>query len=149
MFNPILKILYVDFVQLFELIIYCFYLKHLVNGHCITDKERFITNTFSYFSINQFLLRHFLSFLIILPSYFFPTSFLFFPTYFQPNSTSFLLLYNTFYFFSIYFLYIPTIFLSLSYLLPNFLTYFLSKVPTYFLLIIYFFFLLRISVFGY
>ena len=131
MFNPILKILYVDFVQLFELIIYCFYLKHLVNGHCITDKERFITNTFSYFSINQFLLRHFLSFLIILPSYFFPIL-----------SYSFLLIsYLTllhFYFFttlSTFFLYtfctfFPTIFLSLSYLLPNF--------PIYFLLIFYF-----------
>ena len=128
MFNPILKILYVDFVQLFELIIYCFYLKHLVNGHCITDKERFITNTFSYFSINQFLLRHFLSFLIILPSYFFPT-------YFLPYSTSFLLLYNTFYFF--FYILSVHFFLLFSYLFHTYFLIFLLTSYLKFLLIFY------------
>jgi len=133
MFNPILKILYVDFVQLFELIIYCFYLKHLVNGHCITDKERFITNTFSYFSINQFLLRHFLSLLIILPSYFFPIL-----------SYSFLLIsYLTllhFYFFttlSTFFLYTFCTFLLFSYLFHTYFLIFLHTSYRKFLLIFY------------
>ena len=139
MFNPILKILYVDFVQLFELIIYCFYLKHLVNGHCITDKERFITNTFSYFSINQFLLRHFLSFLIILPSYFFPTSFLFFPIlsylfptllYFISTSLQHFLLF--FYILSVHF------FLLFSYLFHTYFLIFLLTSYLKFLLIFYF-----------